>query len=182
MESSLLVAAAGRGDVSTVRKLIRKQVDVSAIDASGSCAISKAAQGGHFEIVNLLLQASASPNSPNGVLVRPLHFATAGGHVEVVKLLLQNGAEWNTQSSDGRIPRDLCRTNDLDTWDVLHDAENGILVGPDDRREVPDVPLFSVDGGANGKKKNGGGKKGGGKKGAKGKKGKGKKKGKKKKK
>uniref|UniRef100_A0A0B6Z487 Uncharacterized protein n=1 Tax=Arion vulgaris TaxID=1028688 RepID=A0A0B6Z487_9EUPU len=70
-----LVAAAGSGDISTVRKLLRKNVPTSTIDEYGRTALSFACSGGHSEVVRILLEADADVNQKLGSNVTALHIA-----------------------------------------------------------------------------------------------------------
>ncbi|KEI34910.1 hypothetical protein FRA_44c12070 [Francisella sp. W12-1067] len=63
-----------------------------------------ACQGGHTDIVNLLLQNNANPNqlTPDGS--SPLHVACEQGYTEIVNLLLQNNANPAKLKADSSSP------------------------------------------------------------------------------
>lgn len=97
----------------------------------------------------------------------------AGKHVELVKLLILKGAKLDAINTSNLTPIDLAPYG-TETWNVLHNAKQGLMPELVEWSEVPVIPDFALI--ATGKKK----RKGTGKK--KGKKGGKKKKGKKKKK
>ncbi|KAG9518167.1 hypothetical protein KCU93_g8497, partial [Aureobasidium melanogenum] len=83
--------------VANMPRLTRKSLDNGATpDALGAVtrtALTYAAKRGHTEIVQMLLEADASPNPRNPDKSVPIHLATANGHSEVVKLLSSWGAD-----------------------------------------------------------------------------------------
>jgi ankyrin repeat protein len=86
-----LPKAAGLGRIDDVRRLLS-----SASGHDRHAALGLAAQLGHLEIVNVLLDAGEDPNrfNPEGFHGHstPLHQAIAGGHFEVARLLIERGA------------------------------------------------------------------------------------------
>lgn len=58
-----------------------------------SWPINMAADGGHAEIIRLLLRAGANPHAPEDAGQTALTIAAARGHLEVVRLLLQAGVD-----------------------------------------------------------------------------------------
>ena len=74
-----------------------------------STALYEAANRGHTEIVQLLLQAGADPDKSNNLGWTPLHAAVANNHRDVAKLLLENGADPHV-------------ADDYDGWTPLHTA------------------------------------------------------------
>ena len=65
--------------------------------ASYGNALTAAAYDGTLEIVKLLLEHGADPNSEHGW---PLQIAAASGHEDVVKLLLEHGADINDNKTN----------------------------------------------------------------------------------
>lgn len=58
-----------------------------------------AAQGGHLNIVEILLESGADPGAQS-TWGTPLHIATRSGHVDVAKVLLQFGADPNAAGGE----------------------------------------------------------------------------------
>ncbi|GFO49489.1 ankyrin repeat domain 54 [Plakobranchus ocellatus] len=181
-----LVAAAGAGDISTVRKLLRKHVPTNILDTYGKSALHMASLAGHSEIVRILLEAGAQVNQTIGSKVTPLHAAARNHNTETIKRLVLGGAVLDAENQNGFTPINLCRHN-TNAWEVLNDAGQGDMPeGIEEESEVPEIPDYALPDAASmlkGKKKNKSGSKKGKKvKGKKGKKSGGKKKGKMKKK
>jgi ankyrin repeat protein len=67
--------------------------------------IHVAAEGGHFDCVDLLLQRGASPNARDGLHQwTPLHNAVSADSFECVESLLQAGADPNAADTRGETP------------------------------------------------------------------------------
>lgn len=86
---SPLVYATVKGNVSCVRVLLEEgRVSAQSPTASGDLSpLSLAAQAGHVDVVDLLLQHNAA-SVPNTNGEYPMHLAAQNGYVEVCKLLL----------------------------------------------------------------------------------------------
>jgi len=109
-----LVDAAKKGDVRTVRALLRRGVDVDGRDvgddvAPGDRPLHGAAAAGHLEVVNVLLAAGAYPDWCCCSCVTALHEAIRNGHSAVVARLIEAGAS-PLQPCDGKqTPLELAR-------------------------------------------------------------------------
>ncbi|KAF7532933.1 hypothetical protein G7054_g7552 [Neopestalotiopsis clavispora] len=89
--SSPLIAAARRGHVDTVRKLIENQYDVNVVDDSGRTPLSWAAHEGHSEVARELLAWPITVHNIQDDKNRsPMDLALINGHVEVLRVLLHN--------------------------------------------------------------------------------------------
>ena len=92
--TTLLMFAAH--DAAKVRLLLSRGADVKARTTSGTDALTvAAAYRGTRDSLQLMLDAGASPQAPEGVSTRhsPLVFASMTGDMENVRLLLKHGAE-----------------------------------------------------------------------------------------
>ena len=66
-----------------------------------SWPINLAARAGNAEVVKVLLEAGANPQSPEGEGQTALSMAAEHGHLEVVRLLLDAGADPSYSATDG---------------------------------------------------------------------------------
>ena len=99
-----VVRAVQRGDVSSLRQLIAKGADVSAVSTHDRTPLSQAIQSGKIEILEVLLSNGADPNRQNEGGFTALHEAVWYQNVEAVKLLLKNGSDVSLKDMYGRTP------------------------------------------------------------------------------
>ncbi|KAF1328865.1 histone H3 methyltransferase, partial [Globisporangium splendens] len=115
-----LRSACGRGHVEKVREWISRGCDPNAKDGSGWSALHYAADFGHLDVVQILLECATtpkvSPSSELGTSVHhqvdvntrdacgwtPLMRAAANGHTKIVEVLLHGGADPLLTSVEGR--------------------------------------------------------------------------------
>lgn len=88
-----LIAAAQNGDVSAVRRLLDKGVDVNTRSAYQATALSFAAEKGHVEIVRVLLERGADVTVRDTFYhASPLTWAVMRNKPDVATLLIAHGA------------------------------------------------------------------------------------------
>jgi hypothetical protein len=90
--SATLAAAAARGDVASVRRLLREGVDPDRGDRAGWTALHEAARAGHEGVLRALLEAGASPDPRSRALGTPLDIAERAGRPDLARLLRAHGA------------------------------------------------------------------------------------------
>jgi ankyrin repeat protein len=89
-----LIAAADRGDLETVRKILDSGVKPDEIkDKYGQTALMRAAARGHVEIMRLLIDRGADVNAQSDGNQTALLNAADMGQFDAVKLLLEKGAD-----------------------------------------------------------------------------------------
>ncbi len=94
--------AASRGDVATVRVLVRKGVDVNAAQGDGMTALHWAASRGDSTLALVLLQARASVTATTRIgAYTPLHIAAQNASASVVRALLRAKADARAVTSEG---------------------------------------------------------------------------------
>ena len=92
--------AALKGDLAKVRELLAK--DPALVNAKGrneKAPLHWAAQGGHLEVVKLLLARGGAVNELNIQKETPLVYAAEGGHLKVAELLIAKGADVNLKTT-----------------------------------------------------------------------------------
>lgn len=99
-EDEELLFAASHGVEQIVKLLIaQKDVKMNCKDSLGAL-IARAAEGGHLNVVRLLLEIGAQPESFDIERRSPIHYAAANGHTDIVSLLLARGVNVNLKDKD----------------------------------------------------------------------------------
>ena len=99
--------AVEKGNLIGVQTELDKGVDVNAKREDGSTPLHGAAEGGHGEIVELLITAGADLHATTVPMLGgggwiPLHSAARQGHRGIVELLIEMGTDVNTRDSVGK--------------------------------------------------------------------------------
>ena len=94
--------AAQRGDLGTVRELLRSGADVNAAQNSGMSALHWAAQQNDAQVIEILLYAGANTEATTRLGgYTPLHLAGRAGHAPALDALLSGGAEVDVFTTTG---------------------------------------------------------------------------------
>ena len=97
--------AAARGDLESVRTLLRDGADVNAAQGDGMTALHWAALQGNAEMVSVLVYAGANVASTTRLgAYTPLHLASRDGRAGAVTLLLEAGSDANATTTTGATP------------------------------------------------------------------------------
>jgi ankyrin repeat protein len=158
-----LIRSSERGDIETVKSLLKEDVYIHAQDKEGRCALVAAAYRNHFEIADLLIAAGADVNMKDNTLQSAYLISTSDGFTELLKKTLEAGADVHcTDSYNGtgliraadrghvEIIRELLKTdirvNHINRigWTALLEA---IILGDGGKRHTEVVRLL-VDAGA----------------------------------
>ncbi|MBM3812107.1 MAG: ankyrin repeat domain-containing protein [Acidimicrobiia bacterium] len=107
-----LTLAAFFGNLQVARHLIDQgaNINLAASNHMKVAPVHAAAAGGHFRILELLVQNGADVNQPQQQGWRPLHAAAQNGDEPAVRLLLSAGANRQTRADNGQTPLDLAMT------------------------------------------------------------------------
>src|SRR3954464_11782669 len=107
-DEKLIIRAAKRGDLATVRAMIKKNKTLlTPRDSDGSTPLHCAAWKGHVQVVEALLDAGADINDHNENShwgTTPLHAAAHGNQKKVAELLLARGADLKARNLNRRTP------------------------------------------------------------------------------
>ncbi|KAK2739260.1 hypothetical protein FQN57_006595 [Myotisia sp. PD_48] len=142
-----LIAAARIGNLSALKFLIDKGVEVTWYDEVFSGPLHMAASGGHVSAMELLVHKGANINGQDPPRGRtPLHYAAEAGHVQATNFLIRMGAELNfldvTRHSPINIAAALGHTN------VVAELLTQKSVSPNKDILSEDSPLFlAIEGG-----------------------------------
>jgi len=85
---NLLREAAARGDVASVTLLVARGVDMNAADPAGWSALHSAADGGHEQVVQELLNAGAKTDNQNEDSLTALDLSIVQGFLQVAQIIL----------------------------------------------------------------------------------------------
>lgn len=83
-----LIAAAGKGDLAAVERLIREGASVAARDGRGRTALLVAAHGNHVGVARALIAAGADVNAKDNMEDSAFLYAGAEGRIEILKMTL----------------------------------------------------------------------------------------------
>src|ERR1041384_2698185 len=83
-----LIAAAARGDLGAVERLIREGASVTVKDNRGRTALLAATHGNHVDAARALIAAGADVNAKDDIQDSPYLYAGAEGRTEILKLTL----------------------------------------------------------------------------------------------
>lgn len=107
----LLILAIFSDSNETIKLLLENHADPdSYFDTRPAITIS--AMFGQYEITQMLLEAGADPNLPDGPLTTALMLAAEEGHADVVKLLLEYGADSNLKDLTNETALDKAINNE----------------------------------------------------------------------
>ncbi len=94
--------AAERGDLATIRELLRQGADVNTAQSDGMTALHWAATRNDAELARTLLYAGATVRATTRLGgYAPLHLASRGGHASVARLILEAGSDPNLFTTTG---------------------------------------------------------------------------------
>ncbi len=101
---SELTSAIQKGDLASVRNLLRNKTDVNAHERDGTTPLQWAVYDENLQIVEALIKAGVDVNAANREGMLPLALAAETGNAEIVKLLIEAGANVNNTLANGETP------------------------------------------------------------------------------
>lgn len=127
--ATLLMQAAGIGDLELIKSLIKVGANVNATDPHGWTALMKALYNhemdrGFPEVVQELISAGADIETQIGYGIRPLMLAAGYGQAGVIEVLLKAGADVRAKNEGGRTALMMVKDKDyVEVINQLHEAE-----------------------------------------------------------
>jgi len=88
-----LLAAAEKGDVATVQRLLKSGIAADARDGAGRTALLVATRANRVEVARVLIAAKADVNATDNIQDSPYLYAGAEGRNEILKMTLAAGAD-----------------------------------------------------------------------------------------
>ncbi|KAK9126728.1 hypothetical protein Scep_015574 [Stephania cephalantha] len=108
-QRELMLTAARRGDLATMRGLLKRGAKANHSDQYGLTTLHAAAIKRHKEIVSVLIESGMHLECEDKEGHTALHLAVEGGSLETVELLVNRGANVNAKSKKGVTPLYLAR-------------------------------------------------------------------------
>lgn len=101
MNQTPLHAAAAKGDIAGIQKLLSQGVAIDARDRTGATALLVASHGNQIAAAEALIDAGADVNAKDNINDSPYLYAGARGHVEILKMTLAHGADLKSTNRYG---------------------------------------------------------------------------------
>jgi ankyrin repeat protein len=89
----VMIAAAERGEIVLVRKLLGEGARINARDQRGRSALLAATHRNRVEVARFLIQEGADVNAKDFIQDTPFLYAAAEGRIEILKMTLAAGAD-----------------------------------------------------------------------------------------
>lgn len=105
--------AAGHNHVETARFFISKGAFVDATDDNGLIPLHYAAKFDHADMIKLLVEAKSNINKQDNLGNTPLHIAALDSTYPTCTIMRRLGANANIRNYEGKLPRDLAKTDDV---------------------------------------------------------------------
>ena len=116
----LLAEAAYSNNLTEVERLLELGADINlASNEDDNAPIIAAAQKGHIELVQYLIDEGADVNRRNSIGESALYVAGIAGHKDIVRLLLNNGADPNVMTMTGPLLYQLAFQNNIELTEIL---------------------------------------------------------------
>lgn len=132
-DRTLLMQAAGRGDLCELFELLLSGVPVDEQDSRRWTALHYACRRGRYEVARQLLDSGADPNvhASYDMVHTPLSLAAERGNFDLVRLLIAHGADPNIYAGESAV-----RAECYARWGDFHDVSEFLLYHEDHGRKA----------------------------------------------
>jgi ankyrin repeat protein len=132
-----LIDAVKQRNVTAVKALLQKRVDVNAAEGDGATALHWAVYRDDAQLVDLLIKAGAKVNAVNDLNITPLYLAGANGNGAIVERLLKAGANPEAASEAGVTPlMEAARSGSVAAVHTLISHEANVNAKENDRQQT----------------------------------------------
>src|SRR5262249_19365654 len=132
-----LIEAVKQRNVTAVKTLLQKRVDVNAAEGDGATALHWAVYRDDTQLVDLLIKAGAKVNAVNDLNITPLYLAGANGNGAIVERLLKAGANPEAASEAGVTPlMEAARSGSVAAVQSLISHEANVNAKENDRQQT----------------------------------------------
>ncbi|XP_046842892.1 ankyrin repeat domain-containing protein 12-like isoform X2 [Xenia sp. Carnegie-2017] len=121
-ETALHIAAI-KGDVLSLKRLLKDGADIRVKDFAGWTALHEASNHGRLEAAKLLVKHGADVNASGFEGDTPLHDAVINDHVELANFLLSRGARPHQENARRKTCADLIRSKEMNTLFKMYDVD-----------------------------------------------------------
>jgi ankyrin repeat protein len=102
-----LIAASGRGEIESVKRLIDSGASVHIRDGWSTTPLMMAAGHGHVEVIRILIEAGAAVDERSRLDRTPLMWAARSGQLKAIEFLLGQGADESLVDQNGKTAQHL---------------------------------------------------------------------------
>jgi uncharacterized protein len=143
-ENFQLIEAAKNRDISQVRSLIKKRVDVNQSEMDGTTPLQWAAHWDELEIAKLLIKSGADTNLANDYGVTPAYLACTNKSTSMIELLLKSGADASAALWTGETVLMNCARRGADKA-VIDLVKSGIEINAHESRQGQTALMWAAD-------------------------------------
>lgn len=124
-DSNLLHKAATAGEADIAAELIKRGVDMDAVDYEDKTPLHRALEKEHDEVARVLIDNGCRLDIPDEYGAQPLVRAVQSANIELVELLVENGADPYHETNGGLSPHELAEQYGIEGLIEALESESG---------------------------------------------------------